>query len=145
MRWANLAIIAVGGVLVAGSIAFNCHDIDEMTELSLHNHMSLYGEGIYEYHALTGEWPSRIDDLARTSLPLKYPRWWVDQLNLEADAIVRPKNMKSDPKENGSLILAYHNKGLEAERGRIWVCWGDLRTGWITSDELQQNLERQKK
>ena len=43
-----------------------------------HNDMRLIGEGIYEYHARTGKWPSKLDDLSVTSLPLKYPQWWTD-------------------------------------------------------------------
>ena len=104
-----------------------------MSDQSQQIYLRLYGEGIYEYHALTGKWPSKIDDLARTSLPLRYPHWWKAQLGIDADAFVCPKNLKPDPKENGHVILCYHNKGLDAEMGRMWVCWGDLRTECIMS------------
>ncbi len=145
MRWANMATIGVGAVLVAVIIAYNYYHVMEMNDLSQQASLSLYGEGIYEYHALIGKWPSKIDDLARTSLPRRYPRWWTAQLGLDADVIVIPKDLKTDPKDNGHVILCYHNKGLDAERGRMWVCWGDLRTECITSEELQECLDKQKK
>lgn len=124
--------------------AFSVYDVKEMTDQSQRNYLRLYGDSIYEYHALTGKWPSKIDDLAQTSLPVKYPNWWKVQLDTEADVIVWPKNLKPDPNDNGHIILCYHNKGLDAERGRMWVCWGDLRTGWITLEELQERLNKPK-
>jgi hypothetical protein len=131
-------------VLVASSVAYNSYDIKEMSEQSFQIYLRLYGESIYEYHTLTGEWPSRVADLARTSLPLRNPHWWKVQLDIEADVIVWPKNLKPNPEENGRFVLAYHNKGLDAERGRIWVCWGDLRTGCITQEQLREILNEQK-
>src|SRR6202521_1988397 len=142
MRWTNITIIGVGAVLVAGILAYNYYGVKEMSDQSQQNYLRLYGEGIYEYHALTGKWPSKIDDLARTSLPLRYPHWWKAQLGIEADIIVRPKDLKPDPKDNGQVILCYHNKGLDAEMGRMWVCWGDLRTECISLAELQESLKQ---
>jgi hypothetical protein len=145
MWWANKTTIFAGAVVVAVIMAYNYYHVKEMVDLSQQIYLRLYGESIYEYHALTGKWPSKVDDLARTSLPLKYPHWWKAQLEIEADVIVWPKDLKPDPKENARFILAYHNKGLDAEMGRMWVCWGDLRTEWITPEELQDNLNKLKK
>ena len=133
-------IIGMCVVLAAVMVVHNYHDLMEMKDRSVQADLRLYGEGIYEYHALTGKWPSKIDDLACTSLPRRYPHWWKAQLGIEADVIVKPKDRKPDPKENGRVILVYHNKGLDAEMGRMWVCWGDLRTECITLDELQAHL-----
>jgi hypothetical protein len=144
MRWANIAIISGGAVLVAVIMASNYYGMKEMNDLPSQVYLRLYGESIYEYHALTGEWPSQMDDLSRTSLPLKNPHWWRSQLEIEADVIVWPKNLKPNPKDNGHVILCYHNKGLDAERGRMWVCWGNLRTECITSEELKENLNKLK-
>ena len=137
---ANKATIGLGAVVVAVITAYNYHGVKEMSNQSQQIYLRLYGEGIYEYHALTGKWPTKIDDLARTSLPLRYPPWWKAQLGIEADVIVIPKDLKPDPKDNGHVILCYHNKGLDAEMGRMWVCWGDLRTECITPGELQEYL-----
>jgi hypothetical protein len=141
MWWANRATIGVGAVLVAALMASNYYHVREMTDLSQQASLRLYGEGIYEYHALTGKWPSKMNDLDRTSLPLQYPHWWKAQLDIEADVIACLKNLKPDPKANGDVILCYHHKGLDAEQGRMWVCWGDLRTTWITREELNAHLQ----
>ena len=59
----------------------------------------------------------------------------------EAIVIVWHKNLKPDPKDNDGHILIYHNKGLIAERGQSWVCWGDLRTEYIKTDDLRAYLK----
>jgi hypothetical protein len=141
---ANKATIGVGACVVAVVMAYNYQGMEEMTDQSQQNYLRIYGEGIYEYRALTGKWPSKIEDLARTSLPLRYPHWWKAQLGIDADVIAVLKDMKPDPKNNGHVILVYHNKGLDAEMGRMWVCWGDLRTECITPEELQEYLNKQK-
>ena len=38
-------------------------------------HLKLIGSSIYEYHSKTGRWPSRVEDLAETSLPRQSPYW----------------------------------------------------------------------
>ena len=144
MRWANIATIVVAAVLVVGIVAYNYYDVMWISDVGQHSDMRLIGESIYEYHAKTGKWPSKLDDLSVTSLPLKYPAWWTDTLALNANAIACPKNLKRDPKDNGHVILCYHHKGLDAEMGRMWVCWGDLRTECITSEELQSHLNKLK-
>jgi hypothetical protein len=102
--------------------------------------LKLYGDGIYEYHAKTGQWPSRIDDLAKTSLPENF-RYWKEILDMQTIAIVWHKNLKTDPKDNAGLILAYHNKGLYSQLGRTWVCGGDLRTEYIKTEDLRARLQ----
>ena len=145
MSQQRLLCIIAGAILVAVVVnlrpSTGIMDVAQMSDQSQQIYLRLYGEGIYEYHALTGKWPSKIDDLAKTSLPLKYPHWWKAQLGIDADAIVCPKNLKPDPKENGHVILCYHNKGLDVEMGRMWVCWGDLRTECITPEELHAHLQ----
>src|SRR5262249_2714132 len=120
------------------------YDVEWMADVGSHNDMLLIGEGIYEYHAKTGKWPSKLDDLSGTSLPLKYPQWWTDQLVLDANVIVCLMYLKPEPKDNGHVILCYHSKGMDAERGRMWVCWGDLRTGPITLEKLKEHMNKQK-
>jgi hypothetical protein len=36
--------------------------------------------------------------------------------------------------------LAYHKGGLYNEVGRVWVCWGDLRTQQLLERDLQARL-----
>ena len=106
-------------------------------------HLGLYGSSIYEYHAATGKWPTEIGDLAMTSLPAKSPYWKV-MLDDDVDVIVWHKTLKPDPKDNAGQILVYHNKGLIATMGRTWVCWGDLRTEYIKTEDLRDYLNNLK-
>jgi hypothetical protein len=84
MRLANIATIVAAAVLVVGIVAYNCYDVMWMSDVGSHSDMQVIGEGIYEYHAKTGKWPSKLDDLSVTSLPLKYPQWWTELLALDA-------------------------------------------------------------
>jgi hypothetical protein len=138
---ANKATIGLGAVVVAVITAYNYQGVKEMADQSQQIYLRLYADSIYEYHTLTGKWPSKVDDLARTSLTLTNPHWKA-QLDIEADVIVWPQDLKPDPKDNGHVILCYHNKGLDAEMGRMWVCWGNLRTECITLTELQESLKQ---
>ena len=138
--WTKTATI--GAVLAALIMAYNFYGTDWSDPSYTQNYLRLYASSVYEYHALTGEWPTKIDDLAKTSLAVKYPHWWKSQLDTGADVIVWPKTFKPDPKDNGQVILVYHNKGLDAEMGRMWVCWGDLRTECITPEQLHENLNK---
>jgi hypothetical protein len=60
------------------------------------------------------------------------------------DVIVWHQTLKHDPKNNAGYILAYLNKGLISELGRTWVCWGDLRTEYIKTDDLRAYLKNLK-
>jgi len=99
-------------------------------------HLSFFGLSIYEYQAARGTWPTQIDDLEKTSLPVTSPYWrsWFAD---DAMVIVWHKNLKPDPKDNARHILAYHDKGLIAEGGHKWVCWGDLRTEYLKTEDLR--------
>jgi hypothetical protein len=103
--------------------------------------LRLYGSSIYEYYSITGQWPSQTHDLVKTSLVQQFPSW-KQILDDEAIIIVWHKNLKPNPRGNAGLILAYHNKGLYAQLGHVWVCWGDLRTEYITREDLQAELQK---
>jgi hypothetical protein len=105
--------------------------------------LRLYGSGINEYHSRTGRWPSRTEDLAETSLP-QQSRYWKRALDDRTIVIVWHKDLGTVPEDNAGLILAYHNRGLYARLGRVWVCRGDLRTEYITVEELRAYLEARK-
>jgi hypothetical protein len=106
-------------------------------------HLNFFGSSIYEYHATTGKWPTQIDDLEKTFLPVESP-YWRSWFVADAMVIVWHKNLKPDPKNNAGQILAYHDKGLIAEGGKKWVCWGDLRTEYIKTEDLQAYLKNLK-
>jgi hypothetical protein len=95
---------------------------------------------IYEYHSNTGEWPFRTDDLALTSLPQQFP-YWRQLIEDEVLVVVWHETLNDNPKENAGVMLVYHKKGLYARLGPNWVCWGDLRTGYIKTDDLRARLQ----
>ena len=136
--------VAVGvcvAVVMAGVVSF--YNISDISHSSLQLQLGLLGSSVYEYHARTGQWPTKADDLARTSLPQESPYWrW--ELEHDVFVMVWPKDLQPDPKDNAGVILAYHNKGLLAELGRVWVCWGDLRTEYIKTEELRARLQADK-
>ena len=49
------------------------------------------------------------------------------------------QDLNPEPKGNGGALLAYWKGGLFNRFGRVWACWGDLRTERIKSDELHAN------
>jgi hypothetical protein len=114
--------------------------ITEIAHESTQLHLGFFGSSIYEFHVATGRWPARIDDLAMTLLPQKSPYWKV-MLDDQVDVIVWHKTLKPDPKDNARHILAYHNKGTISTGGQTWVCWGDLRTEYIKTDDLRAYLQ----
>jgi hypothetical protein len=103
-------------------------------------HLRLVGSSIYEYHSKTGRWPARIQDLAETSLPQRSP-YWKQMLEQETMVVVWRNDLKPDRSENAAAVLAYHNKGLFARLGRVWVCWGDLRTEYVKDAVLREKLQ----
>jgi protein-S-isoprenylcysteine O-methyltransferase Ste14 len=133
--------VVVGVCLFVGIwIALFVYHTTDIANSSTQLHLRLLGSSVYECHAKTGQWPTRIDDLSQTSAA-RAPHWkW--QLENEVVVIVWSQDLKSDPKENADVILAYHNKGLLAELGRKWVCWGDLRTEYIRTKDLRTKLAR---
>src|SRR5690349_1900624 len=119
-------VVAIALVVIRGPFS----GVRDKAHESTRFHLGFLGSSIYEYHAATGKWPTQIADLAMTSLPAKSPSWRY-LLDVKVDVIVWHKTLKPDPKDNAGQILVYHNKGLISERGRSWVCWGDLRTEYV--------------
>lgn len=131
--------ILVGVVTAVVVVVLGYYNLSGIGHQTIQLHLQLYGSSIYEYHARMGQWPTQADDLAKTPLPKISPYWKV-ALETGTYVILWPKNLKADPKDNANVILAYHNQGLLASMGRVWVCWGDLRTEYITSEELRTHL-----
>jgi hypothetical protein len=142
--WQKRAIFAaITGVLalVVFLIRGPSSGIREVADEAVQLHLRLTASSIYEYHAATGKWPTQIGDLATTSLPAKSPHWKY-QLDNELIVVVWHKTLNPDPKDNAGHILAYYNKGLISEQGQSWVCWGDLRTEYIKTDDLRDYLKK---
>jgi hypothetical protein len=140
--WQRHRLIILGGALLLALIlpVFHYLNRSDVAHQAIKIWLRLYADSIYEYHSTTGQWPAQTDDLARTSLPQRFP-YWRRLLDEETIVVVWHKNLKPDPKDNAGLILAYHNKGFYAQLGRVWVCWGDLRTEYIKKEDLQAHLK----
>ena len=103
-------------------------------------HLRLTASSIYEFHKATGRWPTVADDLASTSLPQISP-YWRTLIDNGSVAVVWASDLKPDPQDNASLVLTYNNAGLFSKLGRVWVCWGDLRTEYVKEDVLRSKLQ----
>ncbi len=138
-----IALVAGAVAVVLVVIRGPSSGVQDVAHEATRLHLGFYGSSIYEYHAATGKWPTQSGDLAMTSLPAKSP-YWKSMLDDEVDVIVWHKALKPDPKDNAGHILVYHNKGLISERGQSWVCWGDLRTEYIKTEDLREYLKKLK-
>ena len=119
------------------------HSISDVASQAVQLHMRFIGESMYEFHRRTGRWPKGADDLAQTSFPLK-TRYWRSDVEGPAFVVLWPRDrMKPDPKDNAQIVLVYHNRGTLAEFGRKWVCWGDLRTEYVKTADLEKRLKDQ--
>ena len=137
-----LAVVA-GAVAIALVVRGPFPGGTDLAHEAVRLHLNIFGSSIYEYHATTGKWPTQIDDLEKTSLPVTSP-YWRSWFVYDAMVIVWHKNLKPDPKDNARHILAYHDKGQIAEGGYKWVCWGDLRTEYIKTEDLRAYLKNLK-
>jgi len=136
--WKSIAAMIAGGVVLAIVMLF-FSGTTQIAHESLQYQLNAIGQSIYEYHTVTGRWPSGIDDLERTSLGARL-RYLRPVLENHSIIVVWHDTLRPHPAENAGVILAYHNRGLLAEMGRQWVCWGDLRTEYISSRRLKASL-----
>jgi hypothetical protein len=63
----------------------------DMAHQAIQVWLRLYGDAIYECYSTTGQWPSQIDDLRRTSLPQRF-RYWKQML------------------DDGTIVIVWHRK-----------------------------------
>jgi hypothetical protein len=101
--------------------------------------LKLFGSAMYEYHGATGRWPTKVDDLAQTSLPQRSYVW---RGTATSFVFLWPQDLKPDPKDNPDVLLAYARGGLFNRLGRVWVCWGDLRTEHMREQDLHARLPK---
>jgi hypothetical protein len=109
-------------------------------------HLRMVGESIYEFRQTTGRWPASGGELLHTSFAARLPLpVWRSDVEGPAFVIMWPREgMSPDPTQNSRRVLVYHNAGLLAAFGRKWVCWGDLRTEYVKTSELESHLAAQK-
>lgn len=137
-RRAILAALAIVAFCIGVYWYYFSHD--SIPHQTIRLHLRLTASSIYEFRNKTGLWPRTADDLASTSLPQISPHWktLIDNGNV---AIVWRTDLKPDPKDNAALVMTYNRAGLFPKMGRVWVCWGDLRTEYIKEEELRATLK----
>src|SRR5258708_7206977 len=98
---------------------------------------------IYEFRDVTGSWPPSIEDLRdHTSLRMRHlPKQSWEQL-LGDVVIVWPNHMSRTPAQNKNVVLAYQQTGKRLWP-LLWVCWGDLRTEYVSKSRLATALAAQ--
>ena len=134
-----MIVTALSVVAFAIGIYWNYFSRDSIPNEAIRLHLKLAASSIYEFHKTRGRWPTSVDDLASTSLPQVSPYWRLLIENGSVTVVWRT-DLKADPKDNASSIMTYHNAGLLSKLGRVWVCWGDLRTESVTENELRTRL-----
>jgi len=124
-------------LLWAARLAWDYLDKTSVAHEAMETQLKLFGAAMYEYHSSTGRWPASVDDLAQTSLPHRSYVWRQTARTL---TFLWPKDISADPKQNANIVLAYDHAGLFNNLGRVWVCWGDLRTEHVREKDLRARL-----
>ena len=137
-HWKPVVLVGGAAAVYLGFLLFS--GPTDVAHEALQYQLKTIGESIYEYHSQTGQWPHQIDELERTSLGLR-SRSWKPVLENGAIVVVWHDHLSANPAENRDKVLAYHNKGMLAMMGQQWVCWGDLRTEYVSSKRLQAALD----
>lgn len=125
-------------VLWGARIAWDYFDQGSVAHQAMQVQLKLFGAAMYEYHSSTHRWPTSVDDLAKTSLPQRSHVWRQTARTL---TLLWPQDLSADPKQNANILLAYDHAGLFNKLGRVWVCWGDLRTEHMREEDLRPRLE----
>ena len=128
-----LLTVSVVLLLWMGRVAWDYFDPNSPANLAMQVQLKMFGSATYEYHSKTGHWPTKLDDFAQTSLPAQSPPW---RQTANTIVFLWPEDLKPEPGGNGRVLLAYWKGGLFNRFGRVWACWGDLRTERIKSDEV---------
>jgi len=130
-------IIGAGALLIfIGVYIYNTMDVSSQ---AIRYRLGALGASIYECQAATGHWLGKAEDLAGTSMAVRL-RYWQDDLQSGRVVVLWPHNLKPNPKDNRDRILSYFTGGLISTLGN-WVCWGDLRTEYLSTEKLQALLK----
>jgi len=142
MRRHWLKVVAVLGVLVFlwfSRFTWDYFDPNSPANLAMQVQLKMFGTAMYEYHFHTGRWPTTVDDLAQTSLPARSYVW---RQTANTIVFLWPQDIKPEPKDNAKVLLAHWKGGLFNKFGRVWVCWGDLRTERMKESELHTHTAK---
>lgn len=137
-RGLQIALLILGAIVFVLMLLFSS-GTTQVADEAVQYELRAIGQSVYEYHDATGQWPHNVDDLGQTSLPVRV-RYWKPSLESGSFVVVWHDHLNPDPKDNRDAVLAYHNRGTLAMFGRQWVCWGDLRTEYVSSRRLKAAL-----
>lgn len=121
------------------SLGFFAYNSIDIASDAIRFRLQALGAGIYEYRALKGHWPAKADDLTITSMAVRL-RFWQEEIQSGRVVVVWPRDWKPHPPDNRDRILAYYDSGLLSKFGRKYVCWGDLRTEYLSTAKLEAAL-----
>ena len=136
-KWKLLAGVCLVLLAWLARFTWDYFDYGSVAHQAMQVQLKLFGAAMYEYHSATGRWPASLDDFERTSLPQHSYVWRQTASTL---VLLWPKDLKPDPKDNARVLLAYDGGGLFNKLGRVWVCWGDLRTEHMRERDLRARL-----
>ena len=137
--FAAIGAVGFAALLWVGQVVWDYYDPNSIPHLAMQTQLRLFGAAMYEYHSRTGRWPDKLDDLAQTSLPQKSYIWRQSATTL---VFLWPQNLHAEPKDNPNVLLLYTDKGWFNNLGRMWVCWGDLRTEHMRTEVLRAALRK---
>ena len=106
--------------------------------------LRIVGECSYEFRDRTGRWPSSMNELQRSCFQIGYTKYnypnetWGDNVHL----VRPPGHLRQTPAENRDLIIAYQKTGKRLWPYR-WVCWGDLRTTYVSNQTFESAMALQ--
>jgi hypothetical protein len=139
LRHKLLAAVGVLLLIWIARFAWDYFDYNSVPHQAMQIQLKLFGAAMYEYHSATSRWPASLDDLEQTSLPQRSYVW---RQTASTFVFLWPKDLNSDPKDNAGVLLAYVSGGLFNSLGRVWACWGDLRTEHMREQDLRAYLAR---
>jgi hypothetical protein len=129
-----LALLGIFLLLWLGRFAWDYFDPNSPANLAMQDQLKMFGSAMYECHAQTGRWPTRVDDLSQTSLPTRSHVW---RQTANSILFLWPQKLDSQAKNNSQVLLMHWEGGLFNSFGRVWVCWGDLRTEHVKKSRVR--------
>lgn len=134
-------LLVLGGLVLLwlARLTWDYYDPNSPANIAMQVQLKMFATATYEYHSHTGRWPTNLDDLAQTSLPARNYVW---RQTANTIVFLWPQNLTAEPKDNANILLAYWTGGLFNRFGRVWVCWGDLRTERIRSIEIRNKTAK---
>jgi len=89
----------------------------------------------YEFRNSTGNWPSDISQLG-------LDRRLSSRFSYRGVVLAHPRYLSRSPSANREKIIAYQYTGKRLWPYR-WVCWGDLRTEYISNRRFERTMASQ--